>query len=104
MARAWRNRRQERVDDTCRVKSTVQSAAPERLLLDMQMRAQSYASRSPLASTQAEINATFEKEWDRMLLTTLGVAGKRVYELRLQSPITSFEQNAVSWHWNRVMA
>lgn len=68
--------------------------ADGRRYYDVEMRAQSYASRSPLASTQAEINATFEKEWDRMLLTTLGVAGKRVYELRLQSPIASFEQNA----------
>ena len=59
------------------------------------MRAQSFASRSPLASTQAEVSATVEKEWDRVLLTTLGVAGKRVYEMRLQSPVSSFQQNAV---------
>lgn len=63
------------------------------------MRAQSFASRSPLASTQAEVSATVEKEWDRVLLTTLGVAGKRVYEMRLQSPASSFQQNAVlDWH------
>lgn len=70
--------------------------------MHVQMRAQSYASRSPLASTQTEINASFEKEWDRRLLTTLGVAGKRLYELRLQTPETSFEKNEVSefvlWH------
>lgn len=45
--------------------------------------------------TQAEVDATFEKEWDRTLLTTLGVAGKRVYEMRLQTPVASFEKNAV---------
>lgn len=61
----------------------------------MQMRAQSYASRSPLASTQAEVDASFEKEWDRRLLTTLGVAGKRLYELRLQTPEPNFERNEV---------
>jgi uncharacterized lipoprotein NlpE involved in copper resistance len=67
-----------------------------RVYVVSQMQAQSFASRSPLASTQAEVNATVEKEWDRVLLTTLGVAGKRVYEMRVQSPSTSFQQNAVS--------
>ena len=67
-----------------------------RVYIVSQMQAQSFASRSPLASTQAEVSATVEKEWDRVLLTTLGVAGKRVYEMRVQSPSTSFQQNAVS--------
>jgi hypothetical protein len=49
--------------------------ADGRLYYDIEMQAQSFASRSPLASTQAEVNATVEKEWDRVLLTTLGVAG-----------------------------
>ena len=64
-------------------------------LLHPQIRAQSFASRSPLASTQAEIDATFVKEWDRRLLTTLGVANKRLYELRLQAPQATFEGKEV---------
>ncbi len=63
------------------------------------MRAQSYASRSPLAATQAEVNSTFVMEWDRRLLTTLGVAGKRLYELRLQAPEATFQKNEVRGCW-----
>lgn len=72
------------------------SISTTRVSVVSQMQAQSFASRSPLASTQAEVNATVEKEWDRVLLTTLGVAGKRVYEMRVQSPSTTFQHNAVS--------
>lgn len=61
----------------------------------VQMRAQSFASRSPLAQTQAEIDSTFVMEWDRRLLFTLGVANRRLYELRLQAPEAKFEDNEV---------
>ncbi len=40
-----------------------------------QLQAQSFASRSPLAQTQTEIDANLVREWDRRLLFTLGVAG-----------------------------
>ena len=63
--------------------------------LGVQMRAQSFASRSPLAQTQAEINSTFVMEWDRRLLFTLGVANRRLYELRLQAPEAKFEDSEV---------
>jgi hypothetical protein len=65
------------------------------------MRAQSYASRSPLAQTQAEVDSTFVMEWDRRLLWTLGVANKRLYELRLQCPESKFEDNSVITHLDR---
>lgn len=68
--------------------------AGDRTYYDIEMRAQSYASRSPLAQTQAEVDSTFVMEWDRRLLWTLGVANKRLYELRLQCPESKFEDNS----------
>lgn len=68
--------------------------AGDRTYYDVEMRAQSYASRSPLAQTQAEIDSTFVMEWDRRLLWTLGVANKRLYELRLQCPEAKFDANS----------
>lgn len=35
----------------------------------------------------------FGVEWDRRLLTTLGVANKRLYELRLQTSSPTYEQD-----------
>jgi len=34
---------------------------------------------------QGEVLQEYGLEWDRVLLTTLGVANKRLYELRLQT-------------------
>jgi len=45
----------------------------------------SYASRQQLAITAEEREGALELEWDRRLLITLGVGGKRLYELRLQT-------------------
>ena len=72
-----------------------QSTAPQLMAhgRSPQMRVQSFASRSPLAQTQAEIDSTYGMEWDRRLLWTLGVANKRLYELRLQAPEATFENN-----------
>mmetsp|Transcript_408 Transcript_408/g.1207 ORF Transcript_408/g.1207 Transcript_408/m.1207 type:complete len:279 (+) Transcript_408:94-930(+) len=64
-----------------------------RTYYDIEMRAQSFASRSPLAQTQQEVNSTIEMEWDRRLLFALGVANRRLYELRLQAPEAKFEAN-----------
>lgn len=65
-----------------------------KLYYDIEMRARSYASRNPLASTQSEVDAGQELEWDRRLLTTLGVANKRLYEMRIQTLSASFQNNA----------
>ena len=44
----------------------------------------SFASRNQLAVTQAEIEEGVVLEWDRRYIAVLGVAGKRLYEFRLQ--------------------
>ena len=45
----------------------------------------SYASRSQLAVTPEERQRSVELEWERRLLTVIGVANRRKYEFRLQS-------------------
>ena len=50
-----------------------------------QVRAASYASRNQLAVSQAEIDAGMEVEWERRYLSVLGVANRRLYELRIQT-------------------
>jgi hypothetical protein len=61
----------------------------------VQVRARSFASRNQLAVTQREVDDATELEWDRRFLTVLGVANRRLYELRLQSSNESFEQQQV---------
>lgn len=58
---------------------------------DMQVRMTSYASRNPYLATQGEVMKNYGVEWDRRLLTTLGVANKRLYELRLQTNSPTYE-------------
>jgi hypothetical protein len=50
----------------------------------------SYASRNPYSTTQEQVMSKYGLEWDRQLLTTLGVANQRLYELRLQTPSKTF--------------
>lgn len=38
-----------------------------------------------------QVMTTYDREWDRRLSTTLGVANSRLYELRLQSANDNFE-------------
>lgn len=71
--------------------SAVKRTAPDgKEYYDFVIALRSYASRSQLAITQEE--RVQELEWDRRLITTLGVANKRLYELRLQ---TGANANAV---------
>lgn len=56
-----------------------------RTYFDVAIRMTSYASRSPYVATRGEVMKDYGIEWDRVLLTTLGVANKRLYELRLQT-------------------
>ena len=49
----------------------------------------SYASRNQLAVTEEERQRTVELEWERQLLTVIGVANKRKYEFRLQADINA---------------
>lgn len=48
------------------------------------MQVKSFASRNQLAVTQTEIDEGVVLEWDRRYIAVLGVAGKRLYEFRLQ--------------------
>jgi hypothetical protein len=50
----------------------------------------SYASRNPYTTTAADMMTKYGLEWDRQLLTTLGVANNRLYELRLQASSVSY--------------
>lgn len=51
----------------------------------------SYASRNPYVATQGEVLSSYGLEWDRRLLTTLGVANQRLYELRQQTGSATYE-------------
>lgn len=56
-----------------------------------QIRMSSYASRNPYVSTVNERMDGYGLEWDRRLLTTLGVANNRLYELRLQTRMDTWD-------------
>ncbi|KAI7844093.1 hypothetical protein COHA_002234 [Chlorella ohadii] len=80
---------------TAEVVSAVPREGPGgRTYYDIQTRVKSFASRNQLAVTQAEINEGVVLEWDRRYTTVLGVAGKRLYELRLQSSNEAYERDA----------
>jgi hypothetical protein len=57
----------------------------KRVYLDVDVRLRSFASRSPYVVSSEEMMEDFGVEWDRRLMTTLGVANKRLYSLRLQT-------------------
>lgn len=57
----------------------------KRFYLDVDVRLKSYASRSPYVVSSQEMLSDYGIEWDRRLMTTLGVANKRLYSLRLQT-------------------
>jgi hypothetical protein len=65
-----------------------------RLYYDITLRQQSVASRSQLAVSGAAVTAGLEVEWDRVYRAVLGVAGKRLYEFRLQAPVAVWEKEA----------
>lgn len=58
-----------------------------------QIAAKSYASRNQLAVSGTDMAAAVELEWDRRFVTVLGVANRRLYELRLQASAKEFEAN-----------
>ena len=62
------------------------AGADGKLYYDVGVRIQSYASRQQLAVTGEERADAVEQEFDRALLTTIGTANNRLYELRLQTP------------------
>jgi hypothetical protein len=56
-----------------------------RAYVDVDVRLRSFASRSPYVVSSREMMTDYGIEWDRRLMTTLGVANKRLYSLRLQT-------------------
>ncbi|GAX74403.1 hypothetical protein CEUSTIGMA_g1851.t1 [Chlamydomonas eustigma] len=59
--------------------------------VDLAIRMTSFSSKNPYRATQAEVMTSYGVEWDRVLCTTLGVANKRLYELRFQTAFDTFE-------------
>jgi len=64
-----------------------------RTYYDIGIRMSSFASSNPYVATQGEVMQEYGMEWDRVLLTTLGVANKRIYELRLQTAQNTYESS-----------
>lgn len=60
----------------------------------MQMNVRSYASRNQLAVTQQEVDQGLELEWERRLITVLGVANSRLYEFRLQTSSSTWQNSS----------
>ena len=67
------------------VSAVEREGADGRLYYDLTIRMTSYASRNPYVATREEVMKDYGVEWDRILLTTLGVANQRLYELRIQT-------------------
>ncbi|BDA41374.1 PsbP domain-containing protein 1, chloroplastic [Coccomyxa sp. Obi] len=61
---------------------------------DIQVRVRSYASRNQLAAYPGDRQASQELEWERRYLTVLGAANKRLYQFRLQTADSTFENAA----------
>jgi hypothetical protein len=53
----------------------------------------SYASRNPYVATRSEVMKDYGVEWDRRLLTTLGVANDRLYQLRMQTNSPTYSKD-----------
>lgn len=71
--------------------ATTRTGADGKQYYDIQFSGQSYASTNQLAVTQNEINEGVILEWDRRFWTVLGVANKRLYQLRLQVAEKDYE-------------
>jgi hypothetical protein len=54
----------------------------------------SYASRNPYVTSLEERRSSYGLEWDRRLLTTLGVANGRLYEMRIQTANGTWDASA----------
>jgi hypothetical protein len=80
------------VKRTGSVTAASQRTGPDgRLYYDITLRQRSVASRQQLAVAGVDVTAGLEVEWDRVYRTVLGVAGRRLYEFRLQAPISVWE-------------
>jgi len=66
------------------VSATSRTGADGQMYYDLTFRAKSYASRNQLAVNYNDVQEAVEMEWDRVYYSVLGVAGGRLYQLRLQ--------------------
>lgn len=60
---------------------------------DIGIRVQSFASRQQLAVSDTQRQDAIVQEFDRVLLTTLGVANERLYEFRVQTSYKRYSKN-----------
>jgi len=75
------------------VSAAARTADDGQLYYDIQIRAQSLASRNQLAVTQQEIDEAMVVEWDRQFISVLSVANRRLYSLRLQTSTASYAKD-----------
>lgn len=73
--------------------ATSRAGSDGKTYYDVAIRMTSFASRNPYVATQAELMSEYGLEWDRVFLTTLGVANKRLYELRVQSSVEAYDKD-----------
>jgi hypothetical protein len=73
------------------VAATQRTGPDGSLYYDITLRQRSVASRAQLAVSGVDVTNGLEVEWERVYRVVLGVAGKRLYELRLQAPLVSWE-------------
>ena len=64
-----------------------------KIYYDVGIRIQSYASRQQLAVNQEQRRDAIVQEFDRVLISTLGVANKRVYQFRLQTSYPRYKKD-----------
>ena len=70
------------------VESTFREAPDGKLYCDVMLRLKSYVNNNQYGITPEE--RVQYLEWDRILLATLGVANRRLYQLRVQTPTATF--------------
>lgn len=70
--------------------SAMRTGADGREYLDVEVNVQSFSSPQQYGVTAAE-RGEQEREWDRRLLATLGVANGRLYSMRLQASEANLE-------------
>ena len=73
------------------VSAVERTGSDGRLYYDLMIRMTSYGSRNPYVATREEVMRDYGVEWDRILITALGVANQRLYELRIQTAAETLE-------------
>ena len=74
------------------VSASERTSADGTLFYDVKVRIKSYATKNQYGLTEDDRPQVLE--WDRVLLSSLGVDNQRLYELRMQTPAKSIEADA----------